>query len=76
MVAGALEAQGKTTIAGSDLGRLSIFQDRQHISPWAQKGVAATVAASLIQGRPEGTFAPRDHATRAEAATLLYNLMQ
>jgi hypothetical protein len=73
MLARAMAAQGKTTTAGED--QLLIFRDRQQISAWARNDVAATVAAGLVKGRPDGSFAPLAHATRAEAATLLYNLV-
>lgn len=73
MIARAMTIQGKTIIGSED--QLNIFQDQKQISAWAKKGVATTVAAGMVQGRPDGTFAPLANATRAEAATLIYNLL-
>ena len=75
MITAALKAQGRAIEEGSIDLSLTIFQDRQHISPWAQKGVAAAVCTGMLQGRPGGIFEPRAHATRAEAAVLLYNFI-
>ncbi|MEW5762765.1 MAG: S-layer homology domain-containing protein [Bacillota bacterium] len=49
---------------------LARFGDRGEIAPWARAGVAAAVKAGIIRGNPDGTFAPRDVATRAAAAVM------
>ncbi|MCL2387283.1 MAG: S-layer homology domain-containing protein [Defluviitaleaceae bacterium] len=51
------------------------FTDSTEISPWAVEGIAAAQQAGLITGRPEGNFAPRDTATRAEVATIFARLL-
>jgi lactocepin len=73
MIARAMIIQGKTITGSED--QLNIFQDQKQISSWARTGIATAVAAGMVQGRPDGTFAPLANATRAEAATLIYNLL-
>jgi hypothetical protein len=74
MVARALTLRGKT-ITG-DEAQLTVFKDQKQISTWARKGVAQAIAGKIVGGRPDGTFGPSAPATRAEAATMIYNLLQ
>ena len=55
---------------------LSGLTDQESISSWARMPVAAMVQAKLMAGRDGGRFAPRDYATRAEAAVVLYKVLQ
>ncbi len=52
------------------VGKLT-FTDRADIAKWAADGVAACVGAGLVNGMPNGTFAPNDSATRAQGAKIL-----
>ena len=52
------------------------FTDSDEISDYAKAAVEAMASAGLIQGMGDGTFAPRQTATRAEVATLLARFMQ
>lgn len=51
------------------------FTDNDQIPQWAQGPVAATVSKGLIQGNPDGSFAPANGLTRAEAATIIARLL-
>ncbi|MBD2860673.1 S-layer homology domain-containing protein [Paenibacillus sp. IB182363] len=69
MVAKALSFAGKEVVA--DRGALVKFTDRTSISTWAIDAVAQAVAAGIINGMPDGTFTPSEHATRAQATAVL-----
>jgi uncharacterized protein YjdB len=47
------------------------FTDSSQIAAWAKEPVAKATVAGLIAGYPEGTFRPKEKATRAEAAIIL-----
>ena len=49
------------------------FFDRASISNYARDSVDALTRAGIISGKREGFFVPKDHATRAECAKILYN---
>ena len=44
------------------------------LNHWASEYVAEAVALGIVNGMPEGTFAPDKEMTRAEFATLLWNV--
>jgi len=46
------------------------FSDAASISGWAQSAVGLCQGVGVINGFPNGTFAPQNNATRAEAATM------
>ncbi|WP_226375450.1 S-layer homology domain-containing protein [Effusibacillus dendaii] len=52
------------------------FADADQISPDEQKGVAIASQLKIINGYPDSTFKPLATATRAEAAGMIYNLLQ
>ena len=54
---------------------LSQFTDAGEISPWAREHVNEAVALSIIRGTPQKTINPKGTATRAEAAQVIYNLI-
>lgn len=49
----------------------SIFTDQGQISNWAAAAVKRMQQAGLVNGRPDGSFAPQGTTTRAEAATVI-----
>lgn len=53
---------------------LSNFSDRKAIPSWARAEIASAVKLGLASGTTENTFSPKDNATRAQAATAIYNL--
>ncbi|PKM48048.1 MAG: hypothetical protein CVV03_00320 [Firmicutes bacterium HGW-Firmicutes-8] len=56
--------------------QLAGFKDIARISSWAQIPVAQAVQKQLMVGRENGQFVPRGNATRAEAAVVLYKVLQ
>lgn len=65
--------QGKLLIAGNGLYGLAVidksFADMQ--GHWAEEDVTLLASKLLVQGSPEGLFAPEEEVTRAEFAALL-----
>lgn len=52
------------------------FSDSDIISEWAAEYVNNAVAAGLMKGMPDNTFLPKNNLTRAEAATVIFELIQ
>ncbi|MBJ6360549.1 S-layer homology domain-containing protein [Paenibacillus sp. GCM10012307] len=52
------------------------FTDEVNISPWAISHVKEAAALGLIKGRSGNSFAPQGISTRAEAAQVIYNLIE
>lgn len=52
------------------------FTDSALISPWASEAVGKIVSSGIMGGYPEGDYKPQGKATRAEAATVVYKLIQ
>ena len=70
--------KGVTLTAEQVTELLAVFSDREEISLWARTGVAEGVKTAIIEGLPDGIFAPGAGATRAEgtvAVWRLYNLL-
>ncbi|MNC27885.1 Endo-1,4-beta-xylanase A precursor [compost metagenome] len=65
----AMKFTGKTL--NGDLAALTKFSDAAALPAWSQAAVAEIAAEGIIQGQPDGSFAPQKSATRAEAATML-----
>jgi hypothetical protein len=57
-----------------DTGAAPEFTDIALISPWAGESVDLVVRAGIMNGMPEGDFAPQAGATRAQAAKVAYML--
>ena len=49
--------------------------DIDKVSVWAQPSVRLAVAAGFIEGMDDGSFQPRENATRAQAATILGRIL-
>lgn len=49
--------------------------DIDEVSVWAQPSVRLAVAAGFIEGMDDGSFQPRENATRAQAATILGRIL-
>jgi len=47
------------------------FADGDRVRDWAREAVATALHHALISGYPDNTFRPGEHATRAEAATVV-----
>ncbi len=48
-----------------------LFTDRNNISDYAKTAVALCQIAGIIRGMPDGSFAPKKTATRAEVASMM-----
>ena len=51
------------------------FNDAGAIPDWARASVGAAVASGIVVGYPDGTFQPERPVTRAEAAAVVYRLL-
>lgn len=60
----------------SDASVLEAFSDRMLIADYAQDALAAMVKSGIIKGNADGTLNPKGSATRAEAAMIMYRIMQ
>lgn len=62
--------------SSADIAQLeSAFKDAADIADWAKDAVALIYDAGIVQGNSQGLFQPMKPSTRAEAATVLYNLL-
>ncbi|MGG1514486.1 S-layer homology domain-containing protein [Paenibacillus oryzisoli] len=69
MKVGGKEVKGDNTL-------LNGFADRSEIGDWSRSAVSQALAAGLIQGVSDNTFAANELATRAQAATILKRMLQ
>ena len=58
---------------GDELSELD-FIDKDDVSDWAKENMKIAVANGIINGR-DGNLAPKETMTRAEAATIIYSLV-
>jgi len=54
---------------------LSQFSDHKDISDYAISGIKAMVSSKLVVGNADGTINPKGNATRAEAAVIMYRIL-
>ncbi|MFV9568464.1 endo-1,4-beta-xylanase [Thermoanaerobacter mathranii] len=52
------------------------FTDNGKISEWARNAVANVMKLGIVRGYEDNTFKPKDNATRAEAAAMLYRVLE
>ncbi|WP_171631370.1 S-layer homology domain-containing protein [Paenibacillus plantarum] len=50
--------------------------NKAEIGAWAKASVAFVKQAGIVQGKSNNQFAPKDNAIRAEAVTVLLNLLE
>lgn len=58
-----------------DKKELAKFKDKNSIAPWAEETASIAVYNGVIDGS-NGKFMPKQNATRAEAAMMLYRLYE
>ncbi|ULO06858.1 S-layer homology domain-containing protein [Paenibacillus sp. 19GGS1-52] len=75
MVARALQKSGKIKITLS-VHELDEFKDASKVSAYAKASIAAILREEIITGSGNGMLNPKQSATRAEAAVIIYNLMK
>ncbi len=54
---------------------VNLFDDKSAMSEYAVEPIAILSSLEVINGRGDGTFSPKDYATRAEAAKIVYNIL-
>ena len=54
----------------------AVFDDMNLVSDYAKESVFCLYKNSVISGKGNGLFAPVDNATRAEAAQIIYNVIE
>lgn len=54
---------------------LAQFSDSEEISDYAKTAVSYLYGKNVINGMGDGTFSPKDRATRAEAAQMIYKVI-
>ena len=69
----AIKLYETATSSTATVGQAS-FIDENEISDWALISTKKATRLNIIQGFPDGSFAPKDSLTRAQAATIIYNL--
>ncbi len=52
------------------------FTDKDKIADWAQKPVATAVQVGIVQGMTDGSFAPTQNCTRAQAVVMIKRLLE
>lgn len=57
-------------------GTAGAFSDKADIADWAKGAVDTATAYGVITGYPDGTFGPKKNITRAEAATMLFRVVE
>jgi endo-1,4-beta-xylanase len=53
-----------------------VFADSASIAYYARESVSAMQQSGIINGMPDGSFAPKAAANRAQAAVILYQLLR
>lgn len=61
---------------GLEPGDALAFADAGEVPDWAEADLALAAKNGLARGREDNTFGPSDTATRAEAITFLYRLLE
>lgn len=70
-----VQAMGKADVAQTMMDAQTIFTDDTSIAAWARGFIDEANQAGLIKGYPNGSFAPENDATRAEACVMINNLL-
>jgi len=73
MIGRVLSEQG---YVAADTTELTAFTDSNAVAAWAKSGVAMAAREEIVNGNPDGSFAPAANASRAEAAVMLYRLFK
>jgi hypothetical protein len=63
------------TVEKTDSDNSVPFTDQSDISSWAAQDISYLVQKGLLQGYEDGSFKPKKELSRAEAAALIYRLM-
>ncbi|MNP63529.1 Cellulosome-anchoring protein precursor [compost metagenome] len=59
-----------------DLASSKNFTDQSKVAAWAGKAIITAVSHGIIEGYADDTFRPQTYATRAEAITLIWRVLE
>ena len=62
------------TVGEDNEGELN-YTDSVQISDYARNAIFSLSQKGVISGYPDGSFKPKDNISRAEAAVVIYNLL-
>lgn len=54
----------------------NVYSDSSKIIGWAKEDVLGLTEDNLVQGYPDGSFRPKQDITRAEAAEIIFNMLE
>jgi hypothetical protein len=76
MVASALGTSALgTSVPGTNFPELDAYSDGSSASSWAVPGMAEAIKEGIVSGLTTSMLAPRNTATRAQAAAMIYRLL-
>ncbi len=52
------------------------FEDSEYVSDWAKHAVSIAYSKGIVEGMSETIFAPKANATRAQAAVMIYRMLE
>ncbi|MCC3379198.1 fibronectin type III domain-containing protein [Paenibacillus farraposensis] len=55
---------------------VNVYSDTSSIVAWARDDVLGLTEHNLVQGYPDGSFRPKQDITRAEAAEIIFNMLE
>lgn len=76
MAAQALKLAGASALTDGETKPAAAFKDASDVHGWSADAVRTASSLGIVKGLPDGRFAPRATATRAEAAAMLSRTLQ
>ncbi|MFC3803739.1 S-layer homology domain-containing protein [Cohnella sp. GCM10012308] len=76
MAAQALKLAGASSMTDEEANAPATFADADDVHAWAADAVRTASSLGILKGLPDGRFAPRSTATRAEAVAMLSRTLQ
>ena len=69
------KAMVKSGVIEDNQNQIPLFNDTDKMSDFSPSAIAVLASLNVINGRSDGSFCPKDFATRAEAAKIVYNVL-
>ena len=70
-----VKAMIKSEIIEKEEKQIPMFSDADKMSDFSPAAIATLASLNIINGRNDGSFGPKDFATRAESAKIVYNVL-
>lgn len=70
-----VKAMLKSEIIEKQEANSPLFSDTDKMSDFSPNAIATLASLNIINGRDDGSFGPKDFATRAESAKIVYNVL-